>query len=69
VESWRLQAQWLLRMSPGQTFRNSTTCSQGEFLCFLCVSLFQNTHWLFPYTALMDWVYTGDEMCLLCGTK
>ena len=37
-----------------------------EWIFVLFVDLTcQNTQWLFPYTALTYWVYTGDEMCLL----
>jgi hypothetical protein len=36
------------------------------YLCVLCGS--ENKQRLFPYTALMDWFYNWDGVCLLCGT-
>ena len=36
------------------------------YLCVLCGS--ENKQRLFPYTALTDWFYNWDGMCLLRGT-
>ena len=37
------------------------------YLCVLCGS--ENKQILFPYTALTDWFYNRDSVCLLRGTK
>src|SRR5215510_2086637 len=36
------------------------------YLCVLCGPA--NKQRLFPYTALTDWLYNRDRVCLLCGT-
>jgi len=36
------------------------------YLCVLCGS--ENKQRLFPYTALTDWFYNRDGVCLLHGT-
>ena len=37
------------------------------YLCVLCGS--ENKQRLFPYTALTDWFYNWDGVCLLSGTS
>jgi len=46
------------------TIKNSTFCPHT--VCVLCGS--QNKQRLFPYTALIDWFYNWDGVCLLRGT-
>jgi len=48
---------------PGTIIPRST---HAVYLCVLCGS--QNKQRLFPYTALTDWSYSREEVCLLRGT-
>ena len=53
-------------VTPGLTFRKSTFCPRNA-VCDLCGS--QNKQRLFPYTALIDWIFIADTECVYCAVR